>query len=134
MIGPRRFLAFVLGGFAVSALSLASIGTYGVTAYTVVLRTREIGIRLAVGASQRQIIELLMKDGAKPVVVGIVLGSLVTIYVMKSLSSFLFGVVPSVPVALCAATVTLCTAAFLACLLSALRSRDVDPLTVLKTE
>lgn len=134
MILQRKFIAFVLGGFAVSALVLASIGTYGVTAYAALMRTREIGIRLAVGASQREILKLLMKDGAKPVLVGIVLGSLLTIYVMKSLSSFLFGVVPSDPIALLTATVALCGAAFLPCLLSALRSKDVDPLTVLRSE
>lgn len=130
----RRFMALVLGGFAVSALVLASIGTYGVTAYTVQRRTREIGIRLAVGASHGVILKLLLKDGAKPILLGILLGSLMTTYLTKSLSSFLFGVVPSDPVSLVTATLTLCAAAFLACFLSALRSRDVDPLTVLRSE
>jgi predicted permease len=134
MVLQRKFMAFVLGGFAVSALVLASIGTYGVTAYAVLMRTHEIGVRLAVGASQSEILKLLIRDGLKPVVIGIAIGSIVTLYLMKSLSSFLFGVVASDPLTLFTATLTLSVAAFVACLFSALRSRNVDPLTILRSE
>jgi predicted permease len=131
LTGLSGTLATALGTLA---LVLASVGVYGVVAYAVGRRTREIGIRIALGASARSVVALMLKRTMRPVVIGAVIGLAAAVGVSQILSSVLFGVSPVDPLALTAAVLVVAGVAFAAGALPARRAARVDPSTTLHYE
>jgi putative ABC transport system permease protein len=131
---PRRALAIMVGVFAFVALLLATVGTYGVMAYSVSERTPEIGIRMALGAQQRDAIALVLKQGIRLLAIGLPLGLAGAIALSGILESQLFGVSASDPVTLLCVSLLLAAVAILACHLPARRAAKVDPMVVLRYE
>ncbi|HEY8256071.1 MAG TPA: ABC transporter permease [Gemmatimonadales bacterium] len=133
-IDRPRVNALMLGGFALSALALAAIGIYGVIAYGVVQRTRELGIRLALGAGAGWVIRLVIRQGMAPVFVGIAFGLAGALAGGRVLRSLLFGVGATDPIAFGAVTVFLVLVAFAATWLPARRAARSDPMTALRAD
>jgi ABC-type antimicrobial peptide transport system permease subunit len=117
--------------FGAVALGLSAIGIYGVLAYLVTQRRREIGIRIALGSSARAIFELVLREGLLLIAGGFVLGAIGAVALRRSLESQLFGVSASDPIVLIAVTVILATVAVVACALPARRATRIDPIVAL---
>jgi ABC-type antimicrobial peptide transport system permease subunit len=128
-LGAALFSVF--GGIA---LLLAVVGVYGVKAYAVACRTREIGIRMALGAHRRDVFALIMRQGALQTALAVVVGLLLSLAAGRVLAQILYEVSPSDPFVLVAASVTLAAAALLACFLPARRATHVDPIEALRAE
>jgi putative ABC transport system permease protein len=133
-VAQPRFVAFMVLVFAIVALALAAIGTYGVLAYTVEQRTQEIGVRMALGAQARQVLQMILAQGAWLVGLGLVLGVAGSLALRKVLASVLFGVTPTDPVILGTVVLVLSAVAFAACYLPARRATRVSPLVALRNE
>jgi putative ABC transport system permease protein len=129
-----RFIAVLLGLFAGLALLLAAIGIYGVMAYSVSARTREVGIRMALGAQAGDVIRLVLKQGMSVAGVGVGVGLLASLALTRLLKGMLFGVSANDPLTFGAITVLLLGVAWLACWLPARRATEVDPLVALRQE
>ena len=129
-----NFGAVLFGVFGVIALLLAAVGVYGVKAYAVARRTREIGIRMALGASQRDVFSLIMKQGALQTACALGIGLLLALGLGRLLAQMLYQVSPMDPIALGVSSVMLGAAALLACYLPARRAMRVSPMTALRTE
>ncbi len=127
-------MATLAGGFGLLALTLASVGLYGLLAYSVAQRTKEIGIRMALGAQGPRVVALVLKNGARLVLIGIVLGLPAAWAASRWVESMLFGLTPTDPAAIVGAIVLLTTAAPLAAYLPARRASRVDPLVALRHE
>jgi predicted permease len=133
----RNLPISLLGAFALLALILASIGIYGVVSYSVIRRTPEIGIRMALGANKTQIFRLIVKQAIGMAGAGLVIGILAAIALVRLLPSFsrlLYGVGPSDPYTLLGASTVLLIAALVACYLPARRATRIDPMDCLRTE
>jgi len=122
-----RFRASIAVAFAVVALGLALAGVFGVLAYSVEQRTREIGVRMAVGATTAHIVRLVLGSAARTVVAGTVVGVVLALLLARSISVFLFGVVPVDPMTFLMAIVTIVATATVAAGLPALRAARIDP-------
>jgi predicted permease len=133
-IAPRRFYMQLLGSFAGLAFILASIGIYGVVSYSVAQRTREIGIRMALGAKQSDVLRLVLSEGFKLTVVGIGLGLMGAFAATRVLRSLLFEVKPTDPITFFAFSLLLAGVALLASYIPARRAAKVDPLVALRYE
>jgi putative ABC transport system permease protein len=133
-VARPQFFAAVLGAFAVGALALALIGIYGVLAYTVSRRGREIGLRMALGADTEGIRDLVVRQGATLVGVGVALGLAGAVAGGRLLESLLFGVTPFDPVTLIVVPVFFIVVAFVACYLPARRATRIDPMLALRAE
>jgi putative ABC transport system permease protein len=133
-IGSRRLSASVFTVFAAIALLLAAIGTYGVMAYSVAQRTRELGIRLALGAARKDVFGLVLKQGMLLVSIGIVVGLIGALAASRALNSVLYGVGSLDLGAFFIAVSSLVLVALLACYLPARRATHVDPIEALRTE
>jgi ABC-type antimicrobial peptide transport system permease subunit len=120
--------------FGVLALSIATVGVYGVMAYSVNQRTRELGIRLALGASRSSVQYLVLARGLSMAALGIGIGLAGALALTRLLVSQLFGVSPTDPAALAAAMATLGLVSAIACLIPALRATRVDPVIALRSE
>jgi predicted permease len=129
-----RFAAVLFGIFGGIALLLAVVGVYGVKAYAVARRTREIGIRMALGADRSDVFALIMKQGALQTAFALGIGLLLALGLGRVLAQMLYQVSPSDPVVLLASSVILGSAALLACFLPARRAMRVTPMTALRTE
>ncbi|MGI8889390.1 MAG: FtsX-like permease family protein, partial [Chthoniobacterales bacterium] len=129
-----RFGAVLFGIFGGVALLLAVVGVYGVKAYAVARRTREIGIRMALGANRHDVFGLIMKQGALQTAFALGLGLLLALGLGRLLARMLYQVSPSDPLALISASVLLGAAALLACYVPARRAMRVTPMTALRTE
>jgi predicted permease len=129
-----RLAAVMFGVFGGIALLLAVVGVYGVKAYAVARRTREIGIRMALGAHYSDVFKLIMKQGALQTVFALAVGILLALAVGRVLGQMLYQVSPSDPVALVTASVLLGVAALLACFFPARRATRVSPMAALRTE
>jgi predicted permease len=134
MIADRRFTLILVGVFAALALILASIGIYGVISYSVAQRTREIGIRMALGANQRQILAMILGGGTKLAVSGILIGAAGAMGLTRFIRSFLYGVSPSDPLTFAGISLILAAVALLASYVPARRAMKVDPNTALRYE
>jgi predicted permease len=122
----------LLGVFGVLALGLASVGLYGIMAYSVNQRRREIGVRMALGAGQRSVSLLVLRQGLTVVASGVVVGMALSLLLGLVLSRFLYGVSGSDPVSLAGASLALLAVAFVACYLPARSASRVDPLVALR--
>jgi putative ABC transport system permease protein len=131
---PSQIGAFMLSVFAALAMALAAIGVYGLVRYSVARRTRELGIRMALGADPAGVARLLATNGVRLVFVGGAIGVAASLLVARFLSRLLFGVGTFDPVALIGAPLVLGVAAWLAAYLPARRASRVDPLTALRTD
>jgi putative ABC transport system permease protein len=133
-LAPRRLTMVLLGTFALLALVLASIGLYGVMALSVAQRTREMGIRLALGAQRSTVLRLIMRQGAILVGIGLVAGLVAALAATRLLTSLVYGVSDNDPLTLGIVTAVLAGAGLLACWLPALRATRVDPMVALRNE
>ncbi len=130
----QRFSALLLGLFAGVALALASVGIYSVLSYIVRGRSREIGIRTALGARTTDVVRLILREGMTPAVVGVAVGAVSALGSAKLLEKLVFGISASDPSTLIAVAATLLFVALLASLLPAYRASRLDPLRVLRAE
>jgi putative ABC transport system permease protein len=132
--GARRFPMMLLTAFGTVALALAVIGVYGVVSYVVTQRTREIGIRVALGARRGQVLRLVLRGAMGPVLVGVAAGAIGAVFAARLLGTLLYEVKPADPVVLVAIATLLAGAAAAASLVPGARATRVDPIAVLKAE
>ena len=134
-LGARRLAVTVLGGFAGVALLLAMLGTYGVLSYSTSQRTRELGIRMALGADPRAVVAMVLRNGLTLAAIGLVVGALVYVGIgNRVLSALLYGVGARDPITLAVGIFVLAGAAVLACWIPARRAASVDPAVTLRVE
>ncbi len=133
-LGRRRFTVTLLSGFAAGALLLAALGIYGVIAYLVTLRTREFGVRAALGATPRDITRLVITQSASVLAVGLALGLAAAFGLTRLIESLLFEVAATDVMTFAGVTVFLAAVALLASYLPARRAAQVDPIVALRTE
>jgi ABC-type antimicrobial peptide transport system permease subunit len=131
---PYRIGAVLFTLFGIIALALAAVGLYGVVAYVVTQRTREAGIRLALGAHRADVIALMLRQGLVPAIGGGVLGLLGAFIVTRFVASQLFGVSPTDPITFATVAALLMLVSVFACYVPARRAARVDPVTTLRTE
>jgi predicted permease len=136
-MSSQRLPMVLLGVFAALALSLASVGIYGVISYSVTQRAQEIGVRMALGAEKGQIFQMVIGQGLRMAVVGLTIGAAAALILARLLSSFshlLYGVGPSDPVTFASVSLVLTGVAVLACYIPARRASRVDPMVTLRYE
>jgi predicted permease len=131
LFGPRMGVA-LLSVFGLLALGLANIGLYGILAYSVNQRKREVGLRMALGAAQATVLRLILKQGMSLVMTGVLMGFAAALLVGRLVSRMLYGVSPDDPISVAGAAVVLLAVALLACYLPARWASRVDPLTALR--
>lgn len=131
-LSPKRLITMLLGFFSILAMLLAAIGIYGVIAYSVSQRVSELGIRLALGATPRNILGLVIAQGMKPVVVGLLIGLPLALAATRAIRSLLFGVNATDPVTFILNAVVVTAIALLACWLPARRASRVAPMIALR--
>jgi ABC-type antimicrobial peptide transport system permease subunit len=130
----RRFNLTLIAIFSAAALLLAMAGIYGVNAYSVAQRTREIGVRTALGASATQVMDMILRQGITTAVSGIVVGTLASLALTRWIQSLLFEVSPTDPVTFCGVALLLIFAVLLACWVPARRATRIDPMSALRYE
>jgi len=133
-VGQQRFNMLLLGSFAALAVALAGVGIYGMVAYRVTQRTQEIGVYIALGAQHRDVLRLVMKDGVKLGLLGIVLGLAGAVALTRVMVSVLFEVKPTDPATLIGVALLLAVVAMLACYIPARRALSIHPMTALRRE
>jgi putative ABC transport system permease protein len=133
-VSPKRLVTILLGLFSLLALALATVGIYGVIAYSVSQRTQELGIRLALGATNNDVLKLVVGEGMRPVLVGLIIGLFSSFLLTRVMRSFLFGITASDPLTFAANTLLLTAVAFVACWLPARRATKLDPMQALRYE
>jgi ABC-type antimicrobial peptide transport system permease subunit len=133
-LGARRLTMVLLGSFAVLALVLASVGLYGVMALSVTQRTRELGIRMALGAKRGDVLRLVLGQGIGLVAIGLACGLLGALAAGRALASVLYGVGAVDIIALSVAIASLSVVAVVACFVPARRATRVDPMIALREE
>jgi putative ABC transport system permease protein len=126
--------AIAFGAFGVISLLLAMVGVYGVKAYAVASRTKEIGIRLALGARPRDVMAMILRQGALQACAGVLVGTGLALVAGQALSKMLYQVSPIDSPSLVLAVVMVTFAALLACFIPARRATKVDPMVALRTE
>jgi ABC-type antimicrobial peptide transport system permease subunit len=133
-VAARRFTLLVFLTFSTAALLLAGIGLYGVVAYGVTERTREFGIRIALGARRADVLRLVLTEGTHLVVLGLAAGLIAALTVTRFISSLLFGVSPNDALTFCGVSVLLLAIALAASYVPARRATRVDPAVALRYE
>ena len=133
-VAPRRLITNLLGAFSSLALFLASLGLYGVIAYSVSQRTRELGIRMAIGAQRSDVLRLVLREGLTTAGVGVGLGLIGALLTTRLLRGLLFGVSATNPFIFTINAIILMTVALAACLIPARRASRIDPMEALRHE
>ena len=133
-VAPQRFSMLLLGGFAAGALLLAAIGLYGVLAFAVAQRTREIGVRMALGARRAEVVRMVVRQGMALVAIGLALGLAAALAATRLMSALLYETEPHDPWTYALVPAVLAAVAALACWLPARRASKVDPIVALKVE
>ena len=133
-IAQQRFNMLLLGLFAALSLLLGSVGLYGVLSYLVAQRTQEIGIRMAIGASRKQVLWLILRYGMEATLMGIAIGLGAGLGLTRLIASMLYGIAPTDPFTFATAAVVLLAVALGACVIPALRATKVDPMVALRYE
>jgi predicted permease len=133
-ISPKRFSMMLLAAFAAIAVLLAAVGIYGVLAYSVKQRVREIGIRIALGSPLRDVLRMVVLEGIRPTLLGVGIGLAASLALSRVLATLIFGVPATDMVTFASVSGVLVTVGFLASLIPALRASQVDPLKTLREE
>lgn len=133
-LGQQRFNVLLLGAFAALALILAGVGIYGVMSYTASQRTHEIGIRVALGGQRRDILGLIVGEGARLILAGILIGIVGAVGMSRLMASLLYEVKPTDPAIFAAVAILLALVALAACYIPAHRAMRTDPMTALRSE
>ncbi len=131
---PQRFTTRLLGGFALAAVALAALGLYGLLSSFVSQRTREIGVRVALGAAPRDVVGLIVHQGVTLVVYGLLLGLAAALVASQAMRGFLFGIQPFDPLTFASVAIALAAVGLLASLLPAWRAARVDPVRALRAD
>jgi putative ABC transport system permease protein len=133
-LGSRRFNVILTGFFGIAALLLASAGVFGVMAYSVSRRTREIGVRVALGAGSGDVLRMILSQGLRTIFIGVAIGIAGSLALTRAVESLLFGVTAADPLTFGGVTLLLVGAALLACYVPARRATKVDPMVALRYE
>jgi predicted permease len=133
-VSPQRFNVLLLSSFAGLALVLAAVGIYGVLSYTVRRRVREIGIRMALGATDSDVLKLVVTDGMKPILLGVVIGLAAALALSRLIASLIFGVRPTDPLTFGAVAFILIAVGVLANIVPAYRATRIEPMRTLRDE
>jgi predicted permease len=133
-LGSRRFNVILVGFFGIVALLLATAGVFGVMAYSVSRRTREIGVRVALGASSSDVLRMILGQGLRTIFIGVAIGIVGSLALTRTVESLLFGVTATDPPTFAGVTLLLVGTALLACYIPAHRAMQVDPMVALRHE
>jgi putative ABC transport system permease protein len=133
-LAMRSFMMTLLSLFATLALLLASVGIYGVISYAVSQRTREIGVRMALGAKRGDVLRLVLGEAMKLILIGVAVGIAAVLALTKAMASFLYGVSAADPFILVSVILLLMIVALAACYVPARRAMRVDPIVALRYE
>jgi predicted permease len=133
-LGSRRFNVILVGFFGITALLLATAGVFGVMAYSVSRRTREIGVRVALGAGSGDVLRMILGQGLRTIFIGVAIGIAGSLALTRAVESLLFGVTATDPLTFGGVTLLLVAAALLACFIPARRATKVDPMVALRYE
>jgi ABC-type antimicrobial peptide transport system permease subunit len=133
-LSRRRFSLVLLSIFASTALALSIVGVYGVLSFAIAQRTREIGIRMALGAASRDVLRLTLVQGLRPVLAGLLIGIAGALAAARVLTGMLYEIRPTDPPTLAGVVVVLLGAALAATLVPAMRAAQVDPMVTLRHE
>jgi putative ABC transport system permease protein len=133
-LGSRKFNVILIGFFGITALLLATTGVFGVMAYSVSRRTREIGVRVALGAAKSDVLRMILGQGLRTIFIGVAIGLAGSLTLTRTVESLLFGVSATDPLTLGGVTLLLVAAALLACYIPARRATKVDPMIALRYE
>jgi len=133
-LGSRRFNLVLVGFFALAALLLAVAGAYGVAAYGVAQRTREIGVRMALGAKPAEVVSLILREEARTALAGVAIGALCALALTRTIQALLFGVSATDPLTLLSVAALLTVVTGVACFVPARRATRIDPLAALREE
>jgi putative ABC transport system permease protein len=133
-LGERRFNLLLLGSFALIALTLASVGIYGLMSFSISRRTHEFGVRMALGAQTGDVISMVLREGMVLTIIGVTVGMAASIVLTRLLSSLLFGVTATDPATFIVIPLVLAGVALVACLVPARRATRVDPMIALRYE
>jgi ABC-type antimicrobial peptide transport system permease subunit len=130
----RRFQTTLLSAFSGMAMLLGMVGVYGLLAYSVKQRTAEIGLRIALGASRRRVLGMILRQGVQLTIAGLMLGLAGALALTRILTSFLYGVSALDPVTFVAVPLLLLLATIMACFIPARRASNLDPMRTLRYE
>jgi putative ABC transport system permease protein len=133
-VAGRRFYMLLLGIFAVVALTLAAVGIFGVMSYAVAQQTREIGIRMALGADRDSVVRMVLRQASLVIAIGLLIGLAAAAATGKAMAGLLFNLAPTDPVTLGSVAIVLGAVALLACYLPARRATRIDPIQALRAE
>ncbi|HEX2775487.1 MAG TPA: FtsX-like permease family protein, partial [Candidatus Acidoferrales bacterium] len=133
-LGSRRFNVILIGFLGIVALLLATAGVFGVMAYSVSRRTREIGVRVALGASSSDVLRMILSQGLRTIFIGVAVGIIGSLALTRTVESLLFGVTATDPLTFAGVTLLLVGTALLACYVPARRAMRVDPMVALRHE